>query len=184
MIEGEPIRALAREFGVSEAAIRGRKSSQVAEIKAVANQIVATERAVKALPIGAQITAHSLAAKLRSISDSLASAAELGAKTAHRLHSLANSEVGKVDDTDPLASVDKLRNVALLTKLGNDSAVIATNLMAANKDAAKRILDDEGGKADAAGGAVGVDLSSLNSDELDQLEALLEKAAATESDCP
>jgi hypothetical protein len=143
MLEGEPVRALAREFGVSEAAIRGRKSAQVAEIKTVAHQIVATERAIQALPIPAQITAHNLAAKLRAISDNLASAAHYGAATAHRLQALANAEVGKVDDADPLESIDSLKSVGVLTKLANDSASIALNLLAANKDTVQRLNEEE-----------------------------------------
>ena len=142
MLEGMPVRAIAREYGVSEAAIRARKSSSVETIKAVANQIVETERAVMALPISAQITAHNLAAKLRAISDDLASAAHYGAKTAHRLNALANSEVQKVDDANPLASVEGLRGVAALTGLANESAKIGLNLLAANKDTIKQINEE------------------------------------------
>lgn len=142
MLEGEPVRALAREFGVSEAAIRARKTSHVEQIKTVANQIVATERALQALPIPAQITAHNLAAKLRAISDNLASAAHYGAATAHRLNALANSEVAKIDDVDPLQSQEALKGVMALTRLANDSASIALNLVAANKDTVKRLNDE------------------------------------------
>jgi len=142
MLEGMPVRAIAREYGVSEAAIRARKSGSVETIKAVANQIVETERAVMALPISAQITAHNLAAKLRAISDDLASAAHYGAKTAHRLNALANSEVQKVDDANPLASVEGLRGVAALTGLANESAKIGLNLLAANKDTIKQINEE------------------------------------------
>lgn len=142
MLEGEPVRALAREFGVSEAAIRARKSTHVETIKAVANQIVATERAVQALPIPAQIAAHNHAAMLRAISDNLASAAHYGAATAHRLNALANSEVSKIDDADPLQSQDSLKGVMVLTKLANDSAHVALNLLSANKDAVKRLNED------------------------------------------
>lgn len=142
MLEGEPVRALAREFGVSEAAIRARKSTHVEQIKTVANQIVATERAIQALPIPAQITAHNLAAKLRAISDNLASAAHYGAATAHRLNALANSEVAKIDDADPLQSGESLKGVMVLSKLANESAAVALNLLSANKDAVKRLNDE------------------------------------------
>ncbi len=143
MLEGVPIRAIAREYGVSEAAIRARKSGDVEKIKAVANQIVETERAVMELPISAQITAHNLAAKLRAISDNLASAAHYGAQTAHRLNAIANSEVQKIDDAQPLASVDSLKGVAALTKLANDSASIALNLLSANKETVQKINEQQ-----------------------------------------
>ena len=136
-IAGESMRAIARDMGIGESTLRERISAQSAQIKLVANQIVATERAMQQLPIGAQITAHNLAAKLRAISDDIASAAMYGAKTAHRLNALANSEVAKIDDATPLTNVDALRGVAALTKLANDSASIALNLLSANKDAVK-----------------------------------------------
>lgn len=139
MLEGEPVRALAREFKVSEAAIRGRKSAQVAEIKNVASQIVATERALTKLPITAQQTAQNLAVKLRAISDNIASAADYAAATAHRLSALANSEVGKIDDAKPLdpESLESLKGVSVLTKLANDSAYIPLGLLTANKERMK-----------------------------------------------
>lgn len=91
------------------------------------------------MPIAQQYAAMNLADKLRAISSSLASAAELGAKTAHRLHALAHNEVSKVDDSAPLCpeSIEALKGVGVLTKLANDSSQIAVNLLNANRDAAK-----------------------------------------------
>lgn len=138
-IDGESLRSLAKEFGVSESSARERISAQSAQIKTVANQIVTAERALAQLPVSAQITAQNLASKLRAISDNLASAAQYGAATAHRLSALANSEVAKVDDADPLASAEKLRGVAALTTLANESGKIALNLLAANKEDVARV---------------------------------------------
>jgi hypothetical protein len=145
--EGESRRALAKEFGVDESAIRARVSTQTPRIKAVATQLAAAQTALAALPVSQQYTAMSLAEKLRNISSSLASAAELGAATAHRLHALANSEVAKVDDAEPMASLESLRNVGVLTKLANDSSHIALNLLAANKDRVKAADEEEAAKA-------------------------------------
>jgi transposase-like protein len=144
VLEGEAIRALAREFGISDAAIRERiaKAGKLPVIQEVAAKLVEAERSLAALPLSSQITARNLAQKLLSISDNLATAAEYGAKTAHRLQALANSEVVKVDDAEPLKSLDALKNVGVLTKLANDSASIALNLLAANKDAIKKINDN------------------------------------------
>lgn len=143
LLEGESRRAIAREFGVSESTIRERLSAQVEEIKTVAHQIVATERALTAMPISAQVSAQNLAAKLRSISDNLASAADYGARTAHRLNALANSEVAKVDDADPLSSLEALKGVSVLTRLANDAASAGFNLLAANKEIVKGLNQDE-----------------------------------------
>jgi hypothetical protein len=146
LINGEPIRHLAREYGVSDGTIRARikKAGKSETVQIVAAKIVEAEKSLAALPLSAQYTARTLAQKLMSISDSLASAAELGAYTAHRLQSLANNEVAKVDDADPMASMDNLRGVGVMTKLANESASIALNLLAANKEAVQ--------KANAGGG--------------------------------
>jgi len=147
MLEGEKPADLAREYGVSKTAISNRVSKRADAVRTVANQIVTAERALGELSVSEQLQAVSLASKLRSISDSLATAADLGAKTAMRLNALANSEVAKVDDADPLASIASLRSVGVLTKLANDSASIAVNLLAANKDRVR-----EGEKPDVPAG--------------------------------
>ncbi|MDE2107466.1 MAG: Hin recombinase [Patescibacteria group bacterium] len=137
VIAGETYRALAKEFGVGWSTIGKRVSAQTKEIKAVAEQIVSTERRIMALPIGAQITAQNLAAKLRAISDNLASAAHYGAMTAHRLSGLAHGQLDKIDDASPLQSADTLKGVAVLTKMANEASTIPLNLLAANKEAVK-----------------------------------------------
>jgi len=143
LLDNEPIRALAREYKISEAAIRQRVSTQVKDVKAVANQIVETERALSQLPIKSQIYAHSLASKLRATSDHLASAAMHGAATSHRLNAIANSEVAKIDDADPLSSIESIKSIGILTKLANDSSTIALNLLNANKASIEKFNDAE-----------------------------------------
>lgn len=139
--EGEVLRDLAAEFGVSPAAI-SRKGfvKQSKRVQEVAQHVAKAQDALAELPVHEQYAAMSLAEKLRSISVSVASAAELGAKTGHRLHALANSEVGKVDDADPLSveSITALKGVGVLTKLANESLAPALNLLAANKDSVKQ----------------------------------------------
>lgn len=145
MLEGESARALAREFDTSESTIRSRfarKGARSKTVQQVAGMIVEAGNALDALPPDAQVSVINLAAKLRSISESLACAAELGAKTAHRLHALANSQVDKVDDAEPMSSQEALKGVAVLTKMANDAASTPLNLLAANKDAAKKLVED------------------------------------------
>jgi hypothetical protein len=145
LLEGEAGRVLAREFGISEAAIRKRFGSHVKKVKDVANQIVATDRAFKALPIGAQISARTLADRLISISEHLAGAAEYGAATAHRLSGIANAQVSKIDDANPLnaESIESLKGISALTKLANESSTIAVNLLAANKETVRDLNKPE-----------------------------------------
>jgi hypothetical protein len=144
ILAGETVRSLAREFGVSSSAIGKRCagiSGQSDQVKNVAEKLADAENALRALPAAQRQVAIDLSEKLRSISASLASAAELGARTAHRLQALANSEVAKVDDAEPMTSLENLKGVSALTKLANDSAAIALNLLAANKDTVKQLND-------------------------------------------
>jgi hypothetical protein len=119
--------------------VRARVNPQTPRVIAAAKKVAEARSALAELPPAQQYRALNLADKLRNISASLASAAELGAATAHRLQALANTEVAKVDDAQPMQSLENLRNVGVLAKLANDSAAIALNLVAANKDQVQRI---------------------------------------------
>lgn len=149
LLAGETARALGREFGVSEGAIRKRfganqsVSAQSTQVRIAAEKLADAQTALEVLPPAQRVVAMDLAEKLRSISSSLASAAELGAKTSHRLHALANSQVAKVDDAEPMKSIAELRDVGVLTKLANESASIALNLMAANKPTIERLNQEK-----------------------------------------
>lgn len=132
---GESAAALAREYGVSQATLSVRFSKDNKVVSEVARKLADAQTSLAALPVAQQYQAVSLAEQLRAMSASIASAAELGAKTAHRLHALANAEVSKVDDADPLKSMDALKGVGVLTKLANESSHLAVNLISANKGA-------------------------------------------------
>jgi len=131
---GEGASDLAREHGVHPSQITRRVTQVSQKVRNVAQSLAKAQTELAELPVAQQYAAISLADKLRSISSSLASAAELGAKTAHRLHALANSEVAKVDDAEPLHSLEALKGVGVLTKLANDSAQIAVGLLTANRE--------------------------------------------------
>lgn len=151
LLKNESGRALADEFGVSESAIRARFSARTKEIKAVANQIVATDSALKALPVSAQVAAHNLAGDLIAMSTHLGGAGKYGAATAHRLNGIAHAKVQEIDDAAPLddKSREALRDVAVLTEMANKASFIPVNLLAANKDAVRRLNEGEtGDKAD------------------------------------
>jgi AraC-like DNA-binding protein len=139
LLAGEKGRSLAREFGISETAIRKRFGSQTKEIKKVANQLVKAEEALSSLPISSQISARTLADELKAISSHLAGAGKYGAMTAHRLSGMANDQVDKIDDVNPSQSTDALQNIAILTKLANDSSVIGIGLLNANKEYIKEL---------------------------------------------
>jgi hypothetical protein len=144
MAAGETPSDLAKEYGVHPSQVTRRVSQVSQSVRNVAQQVAQAQDALAELPPAQQYHALSLAEKLRGISSSLASAAELGAKTSHRLMALANDQVNKVDDAEPLSadSIASLKNVSVLTKLGTDSASIALNLLSANKDTVKRLNDE------------------------------------------
>jgi hypothetical protein len=136
LLNGESARALGREFAVSEAAIRKRLGAQQKEIKHVANQLVSAETAFSALSISSQIGARTLADRLKSISDHLASGAEIGAARFHRLQAIASSQIDKIDDADPFGaeSLAVMKGMAVYNRVANESAEPSFNLLAANKD--------------------------------------------------
>jgi hypothetical protein len=96
LVEGEKAADLAREFKVSKATLSTGVSKRAGNIKAVANQMVAAERALSSLTVSEQLITVSLASKLRAIGDNLCDAAHYGAATAHRLSAIANIQVAKI----------------------------------------------------------------------------------------
>jgi len=122
---GKPLQVLASEKAEAEKKIR-----EISEV-------------VSILPMSRQTTFNSLVAKLTNISTHMASAAEYGAATAHRLSALAHAEVAKIDDAQPLSSGESLRGIAALTSLANESGKIALNLLAANKEAAAGVGQED-----------------------------------------
>ena len=132
---GEGVRALAREYGVGIATIN-RLSDHTYRVRKVAETLADAQTELAALPIAHQHQAVSLAEKLREASQNIAAAACHGAATAHRLSAIANAQAQKIDDVDPFADVDALKNIHGLTRMANDASSIALGLLSANKDAA------------------------------------------------
>jgi hypothetical protein len=139
LLAGEKSRPLGREFGVSDVAINKRFGSQNKQIKTVANQILAAEQNLKALPASSQITAVSLANKLRAASMYLADSAISGARTGAHLKAVAGFHAEMVTRTNAGADEGQKmqRVIAGLTQVANESEKTALNLLAANKEAVK-----------------------------------------------
>lgn len=151
IMAGEVVRHVAKDFDISEAAIRKKfganlkVSAQSSRVQTVARQLADAKGALAELPVRQQYVAESLADQLRSISKSYAATAEIATRTSHRLHALANAEVQRVDDTAPLSaeSLEALKGIAVLTKIGNDALVPASNLLSANKPMIEKINSHE-----------------------------------------
>lgn len=160
LVDGESVSAIAREFGMDEAAIRRKinpnksekseradKSKplmQLAKEKVSADKLVRDiSEEISGLPVARQNIVSDLARKLSSISDHLAGAAEYGAMTAHRLSMIANMQVSQIDETASLEeNSDALKSVLAITRAGNEAAQTGLNLLNANKDR-NSLSDDE-----------------------------------------
>lgn len=128
LAHGESAADLAKTFGIGQSQISRRFShdSQV-RVKQVA-------QALAVLPVKEHAAALSLADELRAISGHLAAAGRYGSATAHRLQALAHGEVQKIDDSNPLDSIEALKGVQALTRLANDAAATGMGLLQANRD--------------------------------------------------
>jgi hypothetical protein len=138
----ESVSSLAAEFKVSRATIR-QFSTISASVQKVAEQVAAAHTALEALPVAQQHMALGLAEKLRAISDNMAGAAVSSAKTANRLHSLAQEQAAMVNGENLEQSIGRLQTVGVLTKLANEAATIPLGLMSANKPAVERLHQPE-----------------------------------------
>lgn len=138
-LPAEGASALGREFGISEAGIRKKFgsnqtiSSSSAKVREVAQKLADAQDALADLPVRQQYIATSLAEKLRNIGASLAGAAEYGAATSHRLAEIANAQVQRIDDADPMESQDVLQAISALTKISNDASQLGVSLINAAK---------------------------------------------------
>ncbi|MBB2928384.1 Hin recombinase [Paraburkholderia silvatlantica] len=162
LVDGESLNSLAAEFGVNESSLRRKIKPNKAELpngakplQALAQEKVEADLAsrriaeqIAELPMSRQTIVNDLAQKLTAISGHLASAAEYGAATAHRLSGIAHAEVAKIDDTDPMSkqSVMALAGISALTKMANESSEIARDLLRANKDQIERLNAGDRGK--------------------------------------
>ncbi len=147
LLEGGAMRTLAKEYGVAEASAREhfkRRGQTTETVQKVAAKLFEAQVALRQLPTEAQVQAMTLAQRLHSISESLAIAADHSAKTAVRLSALANTEVQKVDDAEPLKgkSAGRVKNVLELTSAAKEAFSLPVALLNANRDAVRRLSDE------------------------------------------
>ena len=133
---GETTTALAKEYGVSKAAVSKRLSERTKQVQAAAGLLVQTETAMQKLTVSEQVTAQSLANGLMAISASLIHAAVSGAATAQHLSGIAHKAALQILEvpTDEDA-MQALKGVAALTRTANEASGIGIDLLKANRDA-------------------------------------------------
>jgi len=131
-VEGESIRSLAKKANVSEALLRSYISDSAQKIKSVANQIVATEIALKSLTISAQIAAQDRAARIQRMRANLESGMEMLSGNFMRLAFMSQTELSKVDESALRedASSERLKTVSRLTAMANASVEVPMRMAA------------------------------------------------------
>ena len=139
MLSGERAADLAREFGVSKAAISVRVKNRIETVKSVANQLVAANASLNSLSVSDRLLTLNVASELTAMQNHMLKAGVYGAANAHRLHGMASALIEQIDDADPLASMEQVKGAAVLTRLGNEAGDIATSFMTANKDRMKTL---------------------------------------------
>ena len=149
LLAGESPEKVAPDFGVSATAVRKKfgsnqfRATQSLKVRDAAKQMVEARAAIQALPPAHRTVALSLA----DLSETVLRTAEIGSRTAYRLTTLANVQAAKIDDADPTAdnspSLNALKSVVMLTKAANESSVLTSNLLSANKDRLREGPPDE-----------------------------------------
>lgn len=143
-LAGETVIELAKQYKVSREAIYkrvgngnsgGRGMRKVARSRHLASTLATVETSIAKLPIIEQVMIRNLADYLKSISRNLASAAELGAKSANHLSFMAHENVSQMrPDADPKDNSGHLATAMVLTTGANEAAKIGLNLLASNKE--------------------------------------------------
>lgn len=148
LLDGEPGRVLAREFKISETAIRKKFGAQTKQVKSIGAELFSAEQKFRSLPISSQCMVRTFADDLHAMNMHMAGAGKFNSATAHRLSGIANAQVCKIDDSNPLASHDALQAISVLTKLSNEAGLIPLGLIKANselmKDSARTDALDNG----------------------------------------
>ena len=134
-VAGETLESIAKSYGVDKGTLSRAISQSIPQQKKIAQTIASAEMEMEKYPISQQCTIRALADDLKAMSRSLSSGAKLGAQTFHKLMGSANIKAQMIDDGD----MDGLQEVAALTKVANEAAAAALNLLKVNQ----AIKDDE-----------------------------------------
>jgi hypothetical protein len=143
LARGEKAADLAREYGVSKTAVSVRVSKRAETVKAVANQMLASEKALQAMPIPDRIETMHLVNELREMSRSAAAAGRIGLQNAHRLMQLAQHQIDGIDDVNPLETPHQMKAAMMLGELAKGHSYIGLSLLAANKEIQKGAEGDQ-----------------------------------------
>lgn len=169
MAAGEPTRAIARDFPVSETTLRRNFSSRTEKIKSVASKLVAVEGELADMDVPSQVAVRSLADNMKAMAGNLARLARAGSATAVQLAELAQDRAKGVKLKEPKdgSRVDKavLDDVNALNFAAGRAAAPALRLAAIAQGRELPPEDPEGGD----------DIAAYTDAQLDYLESLGEE---------
>jgi len=152
---GEKTRPLAREYGITEGAIRQRVATQCTQIKETANQMLDVEAKFNSLPTSTQILTINYANELRAISSHMLKAGVDSSATSSKLASMARMMSVRLDYRDDMKAEEieeqllLLKSVAALQNTANTANIIPSSLLALNKDIAPKLINIPEGAFDA-----------------------------------
>jgi DNA-binding MarR family transcriptional regulator len=132
-IEGEGVRDLALEFGISPSAISKMLRDELESMNAIAMKVVDAEKQFEKLTPSQQKFTDQIIVNLRKISDNLAMSAVASSETGRELAFLALSQVNKIDQDDPMNSQETLQAISALTKMSNEANTVPLALINANR---------------------------------------------------
>lgn len=133
-LAGETLSALAKEYGMSKSSLSARLEGKKEGLKGLAQELVDVETKISALPVPQQKAVRNFADDLKDISYHLAGSAKYGAMNSHRLNQIANLQLDKIDETDPMKTPQHVQAVAALTDVANEASKTPINLIKAVKD--------------------------------------------------
>jgi hypothetical protein len=143
LLNGESANSLAKEFGISEGAIRKRFGAKVRTIKEVGKQLVDAELALENLDIGTKVRTRKYADELKAMLGSLTTAGALSAKTSSKLALIAHAQAELIDPRKTIEeNKEAIRSVMAFQAGANNAAQIGLGLMKTNQD----FMDAEIGK--------------------------------------
>ena len=131
---GERMADLSKEFKISMTTLKERFSKRVSVIREAAVALAEAEVTIERLPISDQISARTLADRLKGMQSDYLDAASMGLQASRNLQRLA---LQKSQDLGSAPQPDDIRMLNAIGDTTNKLAQMGTNLLQAHKESTK-----------------------------------------------
>jgi hypothetical protein len=145
-LDGEANTVLAREYGVTEGAIRNKATTICNKIKDTASQIVAVEAALSSFPDATRLITIDYASELRVMSNNMLSAGVSSSGTSAKLARVAQAMATKIQYHETMTPEEMeeqlllLKSVIALQTTANTANTIPMGLLSLNRPAAEKLI--------------------------------------------